>query len=71
MAIMNMIDVHKMESNTSLKGINENSNKKLKERKRKRKRVQYLKVKIESGKRTQTEETLEIKILKILTGATE
>lgn len=69
MAIMNMIDVHKMESNTSLKGINENSNKKLKERKRKR--VQYLKVKIESGKRTQTEETLEIKILKILTGATE
>lgn len=69
MAIMNMIDVHKMESNTSLKGINENSNKKLKERKRKR--VQYLKVKIDSGKRTQTEETLEIKILKILTGATE
>lgn len=69
MAIMNMIDVHKMESNTSLKEINENSNKKLKERKRKR--VQYLKVKIESGKRSQTEETLEIKILKILTGATE
>lgn len=69
MTIMNMINVHKEESNTSLKGINENLNKKWKEIKRKT--VQYLKVETESGKRIQTEETLEIKNLKILTGATE
>lgn len=42
------------------------------ERKEKEKKtVQYLKVETESGKRIQTEETLEIKILRILTEATE